>query len=115
MRLWLVLACCSLYAQDTGTAVVSWSATSSLAEPRHHACAARLAGGSILIAGGAGVAGDLNTAEIYLAEGTFIPAPRMKSARSGHTCTTLQDGRVLVAGGDAEGTGSAEVFDAEAK
>src|SRR5688572_6528510 len=65
----------------------------------------------VLIAGGIGGSGKLNTVEIYQLEGTFAAGPRMNEARSSHTCTLLRDGRVLVAGGDSGYTGSAETFD----
>jgi len=40
----------------------------------------------------------------------FVPISDMITARSGHTATTLLDGRVLVAGGTADSVHSAELF-----
>src|SRR5215510_10873535 len=52
----------------------------------------------------------LLSAAIALAQssGTFTATGNMIIARSGHTATLLQSGRVLIAGG---GTASAELFD----
>jgi hypothetical protein len=82
-----------------------------MSEARSKSCAIRLADGRILIAGGSGITGALASTEIYMPDATFMPGPPMYSRRSGHTCTLLNDGRVLVAGGDTDATGSAEVFD----
>src|SRR5580704_5277311 len=41
---------------------------------------------------------------------TTAPAGNMVEARSGHSATTLKDGRILIAGGDASGI-TAEIYD----
>jgi hypothetical protein len=99
------------YAFSQGTPPAQWTATSPLSEARSRSCAVRLIDGRILVAGGSGVSGPLASTEIYLPEGVFIPGPPMYSLRSGHTCTLLNDGRVLAVGGDMDATGSAEIFD----
>jgi hypothetical protein len=74
--------------------------------------------GRVLITGGRGASGTLNTAEIYdPATNSFIPvAATMSAARVGHSAVPLLDGRVLVAGGSEDGTdanltNSADLFD----
>jgi hypothetical protein len=76
---------------------------------RESHAAAKLADGTVLIAGGANAGGPLDTAEIFnpaddtTAE-TWHP---MGTARAGASATLLIDGRVLIAGGttrDAEGS-----------
>jgi len=74
----------------------------------------------ITIGGGPGGISNsygLNTAEIYDLKDeslTLLPAP-MVQARTGHTSTLLQDGRILVVGGAddllGEPTNTAEVYD----
>ena len=88
-----------------------WAATSPMIEARASSCAVHLTDGRILVTGGKGISGDLNTTEFYMADGSFVAGPRMNASRSSHTCTLLHDGRVLVAGGDTDGAGSAEIFD----
>jgi len=106
-------ACCiSMCGQDTTPP--GRTATASLADARYNSCAVRLSDGRSLTAGGIGAAGFLSAAELYLAEGSFLPATRMSTARARHTCTLLQDGRMLAAGGDADGTGAAEFYDPDA-
>jgi Galactose oxidase, central domain len=60
-----------------------------------------------------GADGTLKSAEIYKPDGSFAPAADRLSARRQHTCTTLGDGRVLVAGGLNEdgAAASAEIYD----
>jgi Ca2+-binding RTX toxin-like protein len=77
-----------------------------------------LGDGTVLLAGGLinQVAGGgtvpTNSAEIYNpATGTFTPTCPMAVARSGHTATSLPDGRVLVAGGSSGAAlNEAEIF-----
>ena len=84
--------------------------------------AAKLADGSLLIAGGANAAGPLDTAEIFdpvtnTVQATWHP---MGTKRAGASATRLIDGRVLIAGGttrDADGgirdLASAELYQPE--
>jgi hypothetical protein len=74
--------------------------------------------GRVLITGGRGASGTLNTAEIYdPATNSFLPVTTPMSApRVGHSAVALLDGRVLVAGGSKDGTdanltNSADLFD----
>jgi hypothetical protein len=69
----------------------------------------------VLVAGGRGSSGILNSAEVYgPATGTWTASGNLNTARLWHTATLLPDGKVLVAGGYA-GSGvylnSAEVYD----
>ncbi len=66
----------------------------------------------MLVAGGVGSSGPVNTAEVYGTGGTFTATGAMNQARAGAACVTLLDGTVLVMGGD-DGTGAlstAEIF-----
>ncbi len=95
-----------------------WSVDASLSTPRRGACAARLPDGSIMISGGHGPHGTLNTAEVLSASGTMRSIAPMMNTRADHVCTALPDGRVLVAGGATDGggaTNAAEIYDPEAQ
>jgi len=75
-----------------------------------------LANGDVLIAGGEdhdGADARLASAEIFRAATLqFQPTGSMHHARISHTATLLKDGRVLLAGGYADGvTASAELYD----
>jgi large repetitive protein len=66
----------------------------------------------MLVAGGVGSSGPLNTVEIYGTGGAFTVSSPMGHARAGAACATLLDGTVLVMGGD-DGSGAlstAEIF-----
>jgi hypothetical protein len=70
----------------------------------------------VLVAGGDGSSGRLSSAEIYdPASGTWTTTGGLTDARSRFTATLLNDGRVLVTGRLAGGTGtltnSAEIYD----
>jgi uncharacterized protein YjbI with pentapeptide repeats len=53
---------------------------------------------AVLAAGGLGGTTTLSSAELYQA-GSFVPAGAMTTARSAHTATLLNDGSVLITGG----------------
>src|SRR5215470_12509941 len=97
---------------DPETQTSSASAALNTARVDHSATV--LADGRVLVAGGTGASGALSSAEIFdpaHPENGFQPvASAMSTARTKHTATLLNDGHVLIAGGDAQGT--AELFDA---
>jgi hypothetical protein len=67
----------------------------------------------VLVTGGTGASGPLSSAEIFdpanPGAGFQVVASPMTSARTGHTATLLNNGSVLIAGGETAGT--AEIFD----
>ncbi|HYM79487.1 MAG TPA: choice-of-anchor D domain-containing protein [Candidatus Dormibacteraeota bacterium] len=86
--------------------------------PRFHHSATLLQNGQVLIAGGETdptPSGAYNTAEVFNPltwRFTALPA-NMTTGREGHSATLLNDGTVLLAGGDLPGAGSlstAEIF-----
>src|ERR1700719_3893768 len=96
----------------------TWQATGNLSSARAGASAALLQDGRILITGGnsgSGTgAGPQASADLFNTDGTISPASPMTNARSGHISVTLQNGKVLVAGGITAGgsaTSTSEVFD----
>lgn len=106
MVLWLLSV--AVLAQDAPV----WTPYAKLQDARSNACAVRLSEpGRVLISGGT-AAGDvpLASVEILSPEGVTRYASPLNNARSGHTCTLLRDGRVLVTGGAFQGA-NAEVYD----
>ncbi|PYX05983.1 MAG: hypothetical protein DMG88_19840, partial [Acidobacteria bacterium] len=98
----------------------SWSAAASMNSPRSHQSCAVLQDGRVLVAGGTTSGGGItNSAEIYdpsadsWSPAGLMPAGLMNDARSGATASVLQDGRVLIAGGQNSGGASntLEIFD----
>jgi Galactose oxidase, central domain len=119
------LACCEpvtsaeLYDPATGTFTVAGNMTVSRFPSM---TATLLMDGRVLFAGGHAVLADgsmgeaLASAELYdPASGTFRATGSMTVARYGHSATLLQNGQVLVAGGQAGPQGSnsmsAELYD----
>jgi hypothetical protein len=89
-----------------------------MAEARQGHTATLLPDGTVLIAGGSkniGFRSELASAEIYdPASGSFRETGSMTTPREGHSATLLRDGRVLIAGGSANGVttlSSAETYD----
>jgi N-acetylneuraminic acid mutarotase len=106
-----------LYDPDSGT----WRLTGNSHVPRHFFTATLLANGKVLVAGGyAGGAGPgfgiTDSAELYDPDTeTWSFTSNMSNTRAWHTATLLQNGKVLVAGGAANGnvdiTNTAELYD----
>ena len=102
-----------------GAPAGSWATAGNLVCNRNCHTATPLDGGRVLVAGGLAFGGSAldRDAEIFV-PGTGSRQPtggEMVTRRWGHTATRLDDGRVLLAGGVAAGTGeataAAELFD----
>lgn len=96
-------ASCLLFDPRTGT----WTSTGSMATPRREHTATLLTSGQVLVAGGENgptiSPTPLAAAELYdpVTE-TWSAAASLGSARSGHAAALLEDGTVLVAGGQSD-------------
>src|SRR5690242_2627028 len=93
----------------SGAWAAGWSSAAPMSSPRSMHSATRLANGNVLVAGGFYIVGTAWTyptaAEQYNpSTNTWTSAGTLLRGRRAHTATLLQDGRVLVTGG--EGTTS---------
>jgi hypothetical protein len=94
-----------------GAPAGAWATAGNLTCNRNRHTASLLDGGRVLVAGGiafGGTALDRDAELFVLGAGSRQPTGgEMVTRRWGHTATTLPDGRVLLAGGVAAGTGEA--------
>jgi hypothetical protein len=102
---WAATATAERYDPVTGT----WTTVAPMGTARRWACAARLASGEVLVAGGDNPDGILATAEVYdpVADAWTPTTGSMAAGRLLATCTRLASGEVLVAGGAVTGAAQA--------
>lgn len=89
-------------------------AVAAMATARSEHTATYLDNGLVLVVGGRGSAGYLQSAETYdRGTNAWTAAASLSSPRAGHTATLLRDSRVLVTGGrnNAGALATAEVYD----
>src|SRR5579862_3198461 len=104
-----------LHSFQTSLTTNKFVAASNMQSARAGACSVQLPDGRVLIAGGEGPNGTLNSAEVFNASGQFTSVAPMLSAHAYQICVTLESGRVLVAGGllsGGESSNAAEIYDA---
>jgi len=98
----------------------SWSPAASMNEPRVTGTATLLVNGKVLVTGGLVPSPSpfviARSAELYDPQrNEWTTIPPLSTPRASHTATLLKDGRVLVVGGQTDGssgvTGTAEIYD----
>lgn len=90
-----------------------WKYTGSLNVARAYHSATKLQDGRVVVIGGRGAAGVLDSAEVYNpATGTWALTGVMSSPRVNHTATLMPNGKVLVVGGEYNPVlNTVEIFD----
>src|SRR5271169_3678461 len=114
---WLGL-CTLLLGLSSQLQAQSWTFTGSMQQARATFTATLLNNGQVLVVGGTYrgnfVQYGLTSAELYNpATGTFTTTGSLNTGRDGHTATLLNDGQVLIAGGQNNSTrlSSVELYD----
>ena len=109
MFFWLLSV--AALAQDASNAVPAWVPFAKLQVARTGACAAAIGGSRVLFIGGTDASGAaISSVEVLSLDAVSQLTSPLRTPRSGHTCTTLHDGRVLVTGGSFRGS-NGEVYD----
>lgn len=97
------LSSAEVYDPDDGPSG-SWSPAGSMATAREKHAAVLLSDGRVLVTGGSNATTHFTTAEVYDPaagpSGTWSPADPMPQARSAHALLRLDNGKVLVTGGN---------------
>jgi hypothetical protein len=112
-----IMACvCAMYVRASGyeQSIGAWQTFGALLESRQGAAAAILSTGQVLISGGQGTTGILNSVEAFDIWTGSHSITSLNLARTGHTATALKDGRLLVTGGvtaSGAATKTAEIYD----
>ena len=108
---------CNSCSTPTATGPGTFSQTGALSEERAFASSAPLPDGTVLIAGGGRIPGYLTRAQIFDPAATATPSEfkadaELENARANHTATLLDNGHVLIAGGDngVEALNSCEIY-----
>ncbi len=95
----------------------AFTPTASMVTGRTRHTATLLPNGQVLVAGGSGEAGTLDSAELFdSATGVWRATGSMVTSREGHAAVLLESGLVLVVGGVMDGVAaldSAELYDTE--
>src|SRR5690348_14826274 len=103
-RLWIILALIFsagiLKATLPPITIGNWTGTASLTQPRSGAATVLMKDGRILFTGGDGGSGAVQSADFFNADGSVSSAGAMNVARSHHFAVVMNDGRVLVGGGN---------------
>jgi hypothetical protein len=103
------LATAELYDPDAGTFALTGPLATGRADHTATLLPELLPAGKVLVAGGNGSIGSLNgvslsTVELYdPIAGTFAPTASLATARSGHSASRLQSGKVVITGGTGSG------------
>jgi hypothetical protein len=101
----------NVFCGQTGGANTFAQSTHLMYAARYNHTATLLPNGQVLDAGGnGGVAGTLQTAELYDPSGSWTPTGSMNVPRQNHTATLLPNGQVLVSGGQGTDSTSAELY-----
>ncbi len=90
-----------------------WTKTGAMTSPREDFASCALSDGRVLISGGIGGGGFINSCEIYNTQsGTWSPTANLQERRSEHQMLQLVDGSVLAVGGLTDNTiNSCERYD----
>src|SRR4051794_7545078 len=104
LSLWVLTVIGVGFPTSAEGAAGAFSPTASMAVERQLHTATLLANGQVLVAGGEGNSGTLQSAEVYdPATGSWSTTGNLNAARSAHSATLLPNGKVLIAGGSAGG------------
>ena len=108
----VLIASACVYAQSPTKGTTQWTLLGTTSVARTGACAVSMNDNRLMIVGG-GPPGATSSVELLDNTGGMKAAAALSSGRARHSCTLLQDGRVLVAGGfdGTKGVNAAVIYD----